>query len=446
MEGLLARADPAARREAIALATRCHLPELEAEAAWVEGDFAHASAAWSAATTHGGSSEIAAHILAGDMRAAAKATGRLLPVSPGAWSKEDADARQRGLVCLERYLRARAGTLSTSESKAWDDPLETWECALLRVDLEPAATRRPIAPGRRSMSGTGTHGTYNRLVALQSLLELESEPAGGNGVWSYYDVGELAVDGHLIATLRPVALERGVLDSPRAGELQPRVRNELARSLAAFHGFFGDDVAARGYIDSVLRTLRHHAAVVAPGTPAATPASSTDAMADIDAASLALLAGDRTRAAASGPVLGGAMVRRLALGEEPFTTFASAPWWYPPPRTWKLATRGDGAGLERELRTADTSDGHAALFFFGERLASHAALRDWLRWAAPVPCRTCGIGAIAPAASFRRRSATALGDGELAADAATIETRFREALLRRDVAVPLAILEVLNPR
>ncbi|MDB4994116.1 MAG: hypothetical protein JWM74_1548, partial [Myxococcaceae bacterium] len=125
--------------------------------------------------------------------------------------------------------------------------------------------------------------------------------------------------------------------------------------------------------------------------------------------------------------------------------YEGAPWWYPAPQTWTLATRGDGTSLARELRTNDASDGHAALFFFGERLASHGGLRDWLRWAAPVPCRTCGIRAMAPAASFRRRSATALGDRDLAADAGAIETRFREALLRRDVAVPLTILEISNP-
>jgi hypothetical protein len=445
VEALIARPDPAARRDALALATRCQLPERAAESAWIDGDFARASASWSASPHRGyaSTSEVAAHMLAGDFRAAATATGRLTRVNDGRWSRGDADAREQGLGCLERYLLARAGARYAREAAAWDDPVASWECSLLHRDLEPAATRRPVDAGSGSrLSTVGASGAYDQLSALQLLLELETEPRKTDGLWVYYDVSELAVDGRLVAMSRPVALERAMLESPRASELHPRVRIQLARSVAAFESFFGDDAAARHRIDGVLDDLRDH-------TGASTPASDADARnygndsGAGDAAAIALLAGDRSRVAALAPA--SSMVQRLALGQEDFRRYDGVPWWYPPPQTWTLAARGDATSLARELRTSDPSDGHAALFFFGERLASHVALRDWLHWAAPVPCRTCGIRAMAPAASFRRRSATALGDRELAADAAAIETRFREALLRRDVAVPLAILEILNP-
>ncbi|MDB4996648.1 MAG: hypothetical protein JWM74_4080, partial [Myxococcaceae bacterium] len=297
-EALIGRPDPTARRDALALATRCRLPEREAEQAWIEGDFTRASASWSASPHRGGAStsEVEAHLLAGDFRAAATATTRLTRILDGRWSRADAEAREHALVCLERYLLARAGVRYAFEAGAWDEPITSWECELLHRDLEPAATRRAIG-ARPDLSMSEA---YDQLSALQQLLELESNPRKNDGIWVYYDVAELAVDGHLVATSRPVGLERALLESPRAGELHPRVRVQLARSLAAFESFFGDDTAALRRIGNVLDDLRDHTGASTPASDANARNYGNDSGAG-DAAAIALLAGDRPRVAALAP-------------------------------------------------------------------------------------------------------------------------------------------------
>ncbi len=412
----------------VALAGRSEAPpQQRGEALFLLGDFEAANSEFARGGVETFSSAAAA-LLVGDSFEARRVLGALARF----------DANADDLRCIASWLNSEAtGPLAWMD----DQPPRSWGCALLRYDPwkspkgDGAAKDGPGAALARPTSGRpldpGAHA--DELSSLQSLLMLERDPSHRDGIWVYADPREFLYDGSKIAFLRPVALERRMLGR---SDLDPRVRVQLARSVAMFLSFMGDHEGARLALSPVVELLR------GGGAGEAVLDYGGDAGLD-DAVAIALRARDTGRAREVGvrPRLE-SDVRFFETGEamHPFVTGIS---WTPNRRAWDAAARGDIATLEAQLRSS-RDDGRAVFFAHGPRLASQGApLRAWLAWGAPGPCVGCGLRAAAEWIAVRAEVAGALGDEKLARPLRAARTRHREAFLRRDVAVPLAVLEMV---
>jgi hypothetical protein len=119
----------------------------------------------------------------------------------------------------------------------------------------------------------------------------------------------------------------------------------------------------------------------------------------------------------------------------------------PPPdedekRAWSFAAAGDGASLSRWLRRPISQPGTFLRFGAPLLRADHDDLAKWVRWGyRPIEAfrPTEEVVHLATLAA----AAEALGPAEAAAALRERTRRFREAILRRDTAVLLAVLERL---
>jgi hypothetical protein len=114
--------------------------------------------------------------------------------------------------------------------------------------------------------------------------------------------------------------------------------------------------------------------------------------------------------------------------------------------------RGDGLRLGALLRSSDLSLGHAdghpercrTLRLLAPSI--HVGKEDLLRWIRAgrrPPAWECDVACQLAAWMQLAVAAEVLGDAALAAELRAVGERFHRALLRRDIAVPLAVLEAL---
>ncbi len=107
---------------------------------------------------------------------------------------------------------------------------------------------------------------------------------------------------------------------------------------------------------------------------------------------------------------------------------------------WALAASGDGLPLATWLRRDGVEPGPWLRLGAAHVRAGREELSAWLRHGYREPAWRANPRALLASAVLLRRAAERIGDAEAAATERAIAARLREALLRRDVAVPLAIL------
>jgi tetratricopeptide (TPR) repeat protein len=113
-------------------------------------------------------------------------------------------------------------------------------------------------------------------------------------------------------------------------------------------------------------------------------------------------------------------------------------------RLWTLALGDDYAGLTRKLEERGL-DGRGVVDYVGGRPALSAELSRWIRHGYPAACTSCGLYPLANVIASRRDAAASAGATDVVAETTAATKRIRELLLRRDVAIPLAVISELSP-
>ncbi len=113
-------------------------------------------------------------------------------------------------------------------------------------------------------------------------------------------------------------------------------------------------------------------------------------------------------------------------------------------KLWDLLLAEDAGGLASRLR-ARGLDGRGVIEAAGAIASKSDELGKWLRWSYPPACTTCGAYPLMNHTASRRDAAIALGDAEVTAETRDIALRLRGLLLRRDIAIPLAVLSEMSP-
>ncbi|MDB4998094.1 MAG: hypothetical protein JWM74_5526 [Myxococcaceae bacterium] len=113
-------------------------------------------------------------------------------------------------------------------------------------------------------------------------------------------------------------------------------------------------------------------------------------------------------------------------------------------KLWDLLLAEDADGLAARLR-ARGLDGRGVIEAAGGLAPKSNELGKWLRWSYPPACTTCGAYPLMNHTASRRDAAIALGDTEVTNESRDIALRLRALLLRRDIAIPLAVLSEMSP-
>jgi hypothetical protein len=107
--------------------------------------------------------------------------------------------------------------------------------------------------------------------------------------------------------------------------------------------------------------------------------------------------------------------------------------------------RGDGVRLAEVLQEGAPPPPWALrVASFTTRGAGSAALSTWLRWGTVAGCHGCDTGARFADVTARLALAEGIGDRAMVAELRAIAGAFRHALLRRETALPLLLLEQLG--
>jgi hypothetical protein len=364
-------------------------------------------------------------------------------------------ARADTLACLADVLDARRG-----DARAWSDlhadpsgerPLST-ACAVLRVDLFDGAQRLQAIHDLPPLADDA----YDVPRAWIDLLAAEADPSVGPSTpLPFTSVAEVVAipNGEPLSRAVP-AVERGLAEAhpPRravghrmiylgpAGAdgfrrhacvpiWGPAPSPRHAAASAGVFAFLSGDVDAT---QALARRLGEDG-----GDPFATELSAVAALpADPAPAEKAVTAGHGEFLHGLLDVVvehdAGALLRALAAT--------------PPPdeeerRAWALAAAGDGAGLARWLRRPRSQPG--TFLRLGAPLVRTGQddLARWIRWGRH---RTSGFRPTEEVVHLANLAAAA--DALSPSQAATLHdraARFRAAILRRETAVPLAVLERL---
>ena len=113
-------------------------------------------------------------------------------------------------------------------------------------------------------------------------------------------------------------------------------------------------------------------------------------------------------------------------------------------RLWELLRNGDGAGLADRLRSKGL-DGRGVIENARAATSGTDELALWLRFSYPPPCATCGVYPLANRTASRLDAALALQQSDVVEEERAVGRRLHDLLMRRDIAVPLAILSELSP-
>ena len=113
-------------------------------------------------------------------------------------------------------------------------------------------------------------------------------------------------------------------------------------------------------------------------------------------------------------------------------------------RLWELALTDDAPGLTHKLEER-VLDGRGVVDYVGGRPALSAELSRWVRHGYPTACTSCGIYPLANLITSRRDAALSAGATDVVAETTAATKRIRALLLRRDIAIPLAVISELSP-
>ncbi|AUX40343.1 uncharacterized protein SOCE26_017430 [Sorangium cellulosum] len=408
--------------------------------------------------------------------------------APDLWQAQVAMSSGKVAECIADAIDARAGDTAARKRLEGEPggpmPLE---CLLLLADLEAPAARPALLARRLFPDDPGAPGVDLAIRATWATPDtppvtdapdlwitlLLSEAAGGE---VSFPAGLVLPGRALLALVNPLAAIEDVLPGVEAAVVasvssaaEPSDRARLARGLvssrlAEFEAAAGEPDRARERVDAALGDLEALVGAEGAGSgeqrPSPGGAAAIPDLAWLEGhlrglqAALALDAGDvegarRLRRAWSRRQPGNELDALLAFREardvtglrREFVSWGMAHEGELVP--WALMARGDGAALVAWLQRRDAELG--AFLRVGAPLlrAGQPELRAWLRYGRRPLRWTASLRELLVEAATLKAAAAAAGDADRARQHGDRAARFREALLRRDVAVPLALVERL---
>lgn len=439
------------------------LDDLASLAWYAAARFERASAAWERAGASGKTNYrwfwhqrdehrfgVLVHLLANRLKLAAAGARVLRDLIRGPHPSKDGfrlDGRAERARCLADALDARGGDREARARLARRVPDESkLFCEALRADLLDGKDRGALARPYEKEKASGS----DEAKLLRWIAELAAE-----GDRASVEMPAGVIDDPSRAFLHPFraiedalpAVDRAIADAPAAGAIALRSRARAAASAALFASAAGDHAEAKRLLGVSSDALR----ALAPG----------DRPADLDLARLtqiemhlALAAGDASwidlaRFGLAGPI--SPLFAARASGDD--RAVAVAAKLFNGDVSSLLSIDRDGARLASILRDASLQ-GRFGTWSYTEHCRAvrlltptldrgQGDLLRYLRWgrrSIPLSCATrCQLVTWRDLAE----GALALGDAALAAELRARSDRFYRALLRRDIAVPLAVLEAL---
>lgn len=461
-----------------AQAEACGADETAARAWYVAGDFARASRALERARAaperpeplvqgYGGEKEsrrfgVLIHLLAGRPDLAATEARALAAVIWGpSYHKDHPHFDERAGIarCLADAIDARRGDMAARARLEREPPGVAYPmCGVLLADLLDGRERLAAIDARKTITDD-VPAHWLALLAAEADPEAREAPATA----VLDDPGQVAANP-LSALRRTLpAVERGLAEAlarfapPSDAVLRSRAHtasvSAVVASVAAHH-----DVARRFAAEAL-------DAVEALGRSARPADLDPGRIAELDAV-LALAEGDGARFAE----------RLRAAGEwRPVSPFLEAvdearetgdPWWIvetadvlglshasPSQEIELLGISGDGERLGRAIRKAlprylsswnDSMEQARALRVLSPSMdRGREDLLRWIRWGRKKLALQCGLLCQLIFWMDLSRAAEMLGDDALAAELRGRGDRFYQGLFRRDLAVPLAVLDAL---
>jgi hypothetical protein len=430
------------------MAERCGQHESAAHASYAAGDFARASASWERADSRKGGEVdmrfgVRVHLLAGRVALAAAEARRL--ADKVASYQNDIDPVERAR-CLADALDARAGDEGARARllERHKGSSHLW-CALLVADLHQGAERTRLIHGFQP-------GKHVVPVDWLELLATEADPGAARLSLTL----PLAEPSLLVANPRAAlspslpAVERAAAEALAAGDAGPRrrTRSRVAAMAAVFAAIAGDGEQARRFADvarasveSAMDPEEREGGTWIPAHVQALSAAIELELGDVRRAR-ELVGPTDTFCRTCGPLV--ALIEHRERGHNPFLAEHLGSFRLVGEGARDAFLRGmtsDGSVL-KSLLSQPGSD--VSLLRSGASLGTHQdELLRWLRhgrrlpgWFHPPTDQLLYWMNLAAAAS-------AAGDEALAGMLRGRAARFREGLLRRELAVPLAVLDRL---
>lgn len=431
-------------------AADCGTRETEAHIAWHNAELVNAArhyrrrrADWAELDNH--ASNAASQIVAGHYDEAARIANRMAMTGPNA---EALRCLAAGLLLMHEpspWAHEELSEGAAREQHALDRTTDDTPivCTPLLADLtgDTSALHEQV---RASIDGAAP-GYFNTYLA--ALLAAER----GEGL--AHPLIQLITDARHPplavqkprdwALTHPIALSSTLLRSQRpetAAEL--RTAAAFAAQQALFDAYMGESELAV--------TALHHVKQLAD-TQGDTLARDASGDVLIIGAAAAILARDLGMAESLlGKIRDGddrvtALRTRLALRGAPqpqshFTFLAEQERWLKGSALWRAAERGEASLVASALSKGSISSVHGFFPYIALHLRDDGSLRDWLADDFFPLCETCGLGALAEHIASRRVAAMTLDD-PMASRLAEPARRLHGAMLRRDIALPLYLLE-----
>ncbi len=357
-------------------------------------------------------------------------------------------SRARTAACLADALDARRGAAEGWQAlHAVLDGALPPACSILRVDLFDGKARTQAIEALPPLA----KNEWDVPVAWIDVLATEADPSRARGASPVPDFGEAtralivpnegagalalpSVDEHLAEAPEPASdpgdRARGVRlhatasaalfallagDTPRAQILAHRIRNALAGDPRAVGERFGARIFAHAVeVQALVGLLSGDATLDDAWTHLAT---------------------EVVRPLASLRRDGNAQSVLESLSERPAPDMAEI-------QAWSLTGEGDGAGLSRWLARPVAQPGTFLRFGAPQPWAGRDQLARWVRWGYRPVTGFRPTEEVVHLASLAAAART-LGDPTTAGALSERARRFREAILRRETAIPLAVLERL---
>jgi hypothetical protein len=448
------------------VAERCGGHRFAAQAFYAAGDFARASAAWERAAEEpvpAGSPSAAearfgvrVHLIAGRAALAAKEAGALVARSGD--RKGETEAVTAGRVAQARCLAVAltppdgATALVDRKKEELQHPIYP-ACAILLADLRRGKDRLDFIHGLTDFQSSAREVPMRWL----ELLEAEADPGVAPG-----QLPPLLDDPSLLvlnpsAALTPTipGLDRAIAEAlagehPDVADPRRRTRGRAAAMAAVFAAVTGEAEAAQRFVatakESVGAVARTANGDVDDGWDHAhawaLSAAVELALGHVDTAERHLHTADTTYVTYGLAAALDYRARRDTSGfVERFLRWGLLDDGVN--RAYALAAEGDGAALADWLRRPSSEVG--SYLRLGAPLIKTGGddVLRWIRVGYRVPPWFRSPSDLVVYWTELATAAAALGDAPLAATLAERAGRFRTALLRRDLAVPLAVLERL---
>jgi hypothetical protein len=317
-------------------------------------------------------------------------------------------------------------------------------CTALLADVlgDTSALRQQVTQTREHGVAPGYFNSY--LAAL-----LSAENAGRLSEPLLLDVVDArypplaAQDPRSWALSHPIALSTALLwTSTPVSEEEQRIAAAFAAQKALFDAYMGENELAMASLAQVLHLARtqrdaldrdrtgHVFIIGAAAAILARELGTAETLLD------ALHVGDDRGVSLQARLA----LRRAGKDDGQLLSLAGQERWLKGSVLWRVASKRDPEELAATMRATPITSLHGVFPYIARLGDNESTLRPWLEESFPALCENCGLRSLAEHVASRRMAAIALAH-PMALRLAEPARNIHAAMLRRDIAVPLYLLE-----